>query len=285
MQSDLVELKFKGQRRIIFTNPQQIPFKVGDYAIVQADKGIDLGRINHISSLLAKKAGKGKLKKIIRKSHQADLEKHEQNQQQEEKAVQICKEKLKKHKLDMKLVDCEYQFDGKKITFYFTSDNRVDFRKLVKDVAAIYKTRVEFRQIGVRDEARRLGGYGVCGQKLCCSSWIREFTPVTTQAAKDQNMSLNPSRLAGVCGRLKCCLMYELDFYNQAIKQYPKLAKPIVTEKGEGIVSNIDIFGEKVLVLYPDETTETFSLEYIKTKIYKCENDCGHEHGNLEKLN
>lgn len=285
MQSDLVELKFKGQRRIIFTNPQQIPFKVGDYAIVQADKGIDLGRINHISSLLAKKTGKGKLKKIIRKSHQADLEKHEQNQQQEKKAVQICKEKLKKHKLDMKLVDCEYQFDGKKITFYFTSDNRVDFRKLVKDVAAIYKTRVEFRQIGVRDEARRLGGYGVCGQKLCCSSWIREFTPVTTQAAKDQNMSLNPSRLAGVCGRLKCCLMYERDFYNQAIKQYPKLAKPIVTEKGEGIVSNIDIFGEKVLVLYPDETTETFSLEYIKTKIYKCENDCGHEHGNLEKLN
>jgi len=285
MQSDLVELKFKGQRRIIFTNPQQIPFKVGDYAIVQAEKGIDLGRINHISSLLAKKAGKGKLKKIIRKSHQADLEKYEQNQHREEKAVQICKEKLNNHKLKMKLVDCEYQFDGKKITFYFTSDNRVDFRKLVKDVAAIYKTRVEFRQIGVRDEARRLGGYGVCGRKLCCSSWIRDFTPITTQAAKDQNMSLNPSRLAGVCGRLKCCLMYERDFYNQAIKQYPKLAKPIVTEKGEGIVSNIDIFGEKVMVLYPDETTETFSLEYVKTKIYKCENDCGHEHGNLEELN
>ncbi|MCH8872067.1 hypothetical protein IH824_04725 [candidate division KSB1 bacterium] len=285
MQSDLVELKFKGQRRIIFTNPQQIPFKVGDYAIVQADKGIDLGRISHISSLLAKKDGKGKLKKIIRKSHQADLEQYEQNQQQEEKDVQICKEKLKNHKLNMKLVECEYQFDGKKITFYFTSDNRVDFRKLVKDIAAIYKTRVEFRQIGVRDETRRLGGYGVCGRKLCCSSWIRDFTPITTQAAKDQNMSLNPSRLAGVCGRLKCCLMYERDFYNQAIKQYPKLAKPIVTEKGEGIVSNIDIFGEKVMVLYPDETTETFSLEYVKTKIYKCENDCGHEHGNLEELN
>ncbi len=284
MQSDLVELKFKGQRRAIYTNAQQIPFKVGDYAVVQADKGVDLGRINHISSLLAKKA-KGKPKKIIRKSHQADMEKHAQNLQRAEKAVEICKEKLKNHKLDMKLVDCEYQFDGKKITFYFTSDNRVDFRKLVKDVAAIYKTRVEFRQIGVRDEARRLGGYGVCGQKLCCSSWIRDFMPITTQAAKDQNMSLNPSRLAGVCGRLKCCLMYERDFYNKAIKEYPKLAKPIVTEKGEGIVSNIDIFHEKVIVLYPDETTETFTLEYVKTKIYKCENDCGHEHGNLVAFN
>lgn len=285
MQSDIVELKFKGQRRDFYKNPQQISFKVGDYAIVQADKGVDLGRINHITSLFAKKDGKGKLKKVIRKSSPVDMEKYERNRREEQKAVGVCEEKVKKHKLNMKLVDCEYQFDCKKITFFFTSDNRVDFRKLVKDVAAIYRTRVEFRQIGVRDESRRLGGYGVCGRKLCCSSWIRDFMPITTQAAKDQNLSLNPSRLAGVCGRLKCCLMYERGFYNQAVKQYPQLAKPITTEKGEGIVSNIDIFHEKVMVLYPDESTETFSLEYVKTKIDGCENDCGHEQGNPEELN
>ncbi len=198
MVSDLIELKFKGQRRNIYENPQQFPFKVGDHAIVQADKGIDLGRVNHISSLLnKKKRDNEKLKKVIRKSNEDDMAQLEANHEEEKKALKLCKEKSKSHSPEMKLVGCEYQFDGKKITFYFTSENRVDFRKLVKDVAAIYKTRIEFRQIGVRDEARRLGGYGVCGRKLCCSSWIKDFTPITTQAAKDQNLSLNPSRLAG----------------------------------------------------------------------------------------
>lgn len=286
MQSDLVEIKFKGQRREVFANPAHIPFKVGDYAVVQADKGVDLGRINHISGLLQQSLDEDKqLKKIIRKCNANDLERHEQNKVQEKKALRVCKDKLKNHKLNMKLVDCEYQLDGKKITFHFTSENRVDFRRLVKDVAGVYKTRIEFRQIGVRDEARRLGGYGVCGRKLCCSSWIKEFMPVTTQAAKEQNLSLNPSKLAGVCGRLKCCLMYERDFYNWATKQYPELAKPIKTDKGDGIVSNIDIFNEKVVVLYDNDTTETFSLDYVREHVYKCDHSCGHDYGNLEELN
>jgi len=285
MVSDFVELKFKGQRRELFANPNKIQLRVGDYAIVQADKGIDLGMINHINGLIDKddKNRKG-LKKIIRRCNSQDMRQHGNNKGKEDKALKLCKEKLDKYKLNMKLVDCEFQLDGKKITFHFTSENRVDFRKLVKDVAAVYRTRIEFRQIGVRDEARRLGGVGVCGRDLCCSTWIRDFMPVTTQAAKEQNLPLNPSKLAGVCGRLKCCLMYERDFYNTAIKQYPQLAKPIVTEKGEGIVSNIDIFAEKVIVLYPDETTETYSLEYIRAKVYKCDQGCGHEHGNLEEL-
>ncbi len=285
MESNIVELKFKGQRREVFANPGNIQFRVGDYAVVQADKGIDLGRINHLSGLTKAKSEDGKrLKEILRKCNSQDIRQHEDNKGKEEKALKLCKEKLKKYNLNMKLVDCEFQLDGKKITFHFTSENRVDFRKLVKDVAGIYRTRIEFRQIGVRDEARRLGGYGVCGRNLCCSSWIRDFMPVTTQAAKEQNLPLNPSKLAGVCGRLKCCLMYERDFYNTAIKQYPQLAKPIVTEKGEGIVTNIDIFAEKVIVLYPDDTTETYSLEYIQEKVYKCDHSCGHEHGNLEEL-
>lgn len=284
MQSDVVELKFKGQRRGLYANPQQLPFKVGDYAIVQADKGIDLGRINHISSI-QKVEKEEELKKVIRRSNSEDLQKYEENKEQEANALKMCKEKLKNHKLNMKLVDCEYQFDGKKITFHFTSDNRVDFRKLVRDVARIYKTRIEFRQIGARDEARRLGGYGVCGRKFCCSCWIKDFIPVTTQAAKEQNLSLNPSKLAGVCGRLKCCLMYERDFYNQAIQKFPELAKTITTEKGEGIISNIDIFNEKVMILHPDDTTETYPLDYVMAKVYQCENNCEHEHNNLEELN
>lgn len=283
--SEYIELKFKGQRTNIYANPQQFPFKVGDFAVVEADKGIDFGKVNHINLKFKPPKGKNaKVFKALRKSLPDDFKNYTQNRINEKRAAELCKNRIEKHKLEMKLVDCEYQFDGNKITFYFTADNRVDFRGLVKDLASEYKTRIELRQIGVRDESKHLGGYGICGRQLCCSSWIREFSPITTQAAKDQNMPLNPNKLAGVCGRLKCCLIYERDFYNWAIKQYPELAKDIKTEKGKGIVSRIDIFKETILVKYPDETYETLPLSEIKDKIYKCQNDCGHEHGNLEEL-
>ncbi|MFQ5769113.1 MAG: stage 0 sporulation family protein [bacterium] len=285
MENNIIEIKFKGERRALYVNSQQLPFKVGDFAIVEADKGVDFGRINQVSPLLCKNVGNDELKKIIRKSNRKDQLKSQENHNQEEKAFNVCKEKIKKHKLNMKLVDCEFQFDKNKLTFYFTSDKRVDFRNLVKDIARIYKTRIEFRQIGVRDEARRMGGYGVCGRRLCCSFWIREFMPITTQAAKEQNLPLNPSKLAGVCGRLKCCLMFEREFYNQAIKKFPLLAKPIITDRGEGIVSSIDIFNEKVLVVYPDETMESYSLDYIKTRVYQCQNYCEPTEDDLAELN
>ncbi|MFQ5604232.1 MAG: stage 0 sporulation family protein [bacterium] len=274
MSSNIIEIKFKGERRAFYENNQQVPFKVGDFAIVEADKGVDLGRVNQITPLLHPDIDKLSLKKVIRKSTQQDLLKYQENQAQELSAFDKCKVKVSKHNLNMKLVDCEYQFDKNKITFYFTSDQRVDFRKLVRDVARVFRTRIEFRQIGVRDEARRLGGFGVCGRKLCCSSWIKEFTPITTQAAKEQNLPLNPTKLAGVCGRLKCCLVFERDFYNQAIEQFPHLAKTIQTEYGEGLISNIDIFNENVIVLYPDDTTEIFPLDYVRDKIQECDNDC-----------
>jgi len=278
MQNDVIELKFKGERREVYSNPHQLAFKVGDFAVVQAENGHDMGRINHISGLMLNVPDDQELKKVIRQSTAADFQKYENNKESANNAIQVCKDMLKKHRLKMKLTDCEFQLDSKKITFHFTADGRVDFRKLVKDVAGVYKTRIEFRQIGVRDEARRLGGYGVCGRSLCCSSWIRDFMPVTTQAAKEQNLSLNPSKLAGVCGRLKCCLMYERNFYNWATKEYPELRKPIKTEKGEGIVANIDIFSDKVLVLYNDDSTETFTLNYLKENVYKCQENCGHSH-------
>jgi cell fate regulator YaaT (PSP1 superfamily) len=285
MHDNIIEIKFKGERRELYANPQQFPFKVGDYAIVQAEKGEDLGRVNQVSPLLSKKIGDATLKEIIRKPNKDEVLKFEKKQAKEMKALETCKQKLQNHALNMKLVDCEFQFDGKKVTFYFTSEKRVDFRELVKDLANVYKTRIEMRQIGVRDEAKRVGGFGVCGRPLCCTCWIKEFGTITTRAAKDQNLPMNPSKLAGVCGRLKCCLMYERDFYNQAIAKFPELAKPITTEKGEGFVWNIDIFTDEVVVKYADDSLETYPLEYIRSKVYKCEYDCDPSFENFEELN
>ena len=280
-----IEVKFKGERKAWYANPQQFPFRVGDVIIVEAEKGEDYGRVNQVASpeQLAMRANNS-LKKVVRRANENDLIRYQANKTAEQHALEVCREKVDQHRLMMKVADCEYQHDGNKITFYFTADKRVDFRELVKDLAAIYHTRIELRQIGVRDEAKRMGGYGVCGRKLCCSAWIQEFAPITTQAAKEQNLPLNPNKLAGVCGRLKCCLMYERDFYNQAIAQFPNLAKPIKTEKGEGLILKIDIFKDTFTVKYQSGEIEVLPLAVSKDKVYKCENDCGHEHGNLEEL-
>jgi cell fate regulator YaaT (PSP1 superfamily) len=282
---DFIEVKFKGERKGWYANPQQFPFRLGDVIIVEAEKGEDLGRVNQIE-LPARVAApqNGGLKKALRKANESDVIRHQGNKVAEQKALEACRQKVVVHSLQMKVADCEYQLDGNKITFYFTAEKRVDFRELVKDLAGVYHTRIELRQIGVRDEAKRLDGYGVCGRRLCCSSWIQEFGPITTQAAKEQSLPLNPNKLAGVCGRLKCCLMYERDFYNWAIAQFPDLAKPIKTEKGEGLILKIDIFKDTFTVKYQSGEVEVLPLAVSKEKVYKCENDCGHEHGNLEEV-
>jgi len=282
---NVIQLKFKGERTAFYLNAQQFPFRVKDFAIVEAEKGEDMGMVNLIEIPPSMKVnGNEALKRVLRKANDADIIRYQSNKAVELRAREACRQKIVVHNLEMKLVDCEYQLDGGKITFYFTAEKRVDFRELVKDLAGEYRTRIELRQIGVRDEAKRLGGYGVCGRKLCCSSWISEFAPITTQAAKEQNLPLNPNKLAGVCGRLKCCLMYERDFYNQAIAQFPELAKEITTEKGTGTITKIDIFHDTLTVKYPNSETEVLMLALVKDKIYKCENDCGHGHGNMEEL-
>lgn len=282
---NVIQLKFKGERTAFYLNPQQFPFRVKDYAVVEAEKGEDMGMVNLVEiPPNLKPGGNEPLKRVIRKANDADVIKYQSNKTVELRAREACRQKIVVHNLEMKLVDCEYQLDGGKMTFYFTAEKRVDFRELVKDLASEYRTRIELRQIGVRDEAKRLGGYGVCGLKLCCSSWISEFAPITTQAAKEQNLPLNPNKLAGVCGRLKCCLMYERDFYNQAIAQFPELAKPITTEKGTGTITKIDIFHDTLTVKYANGEAEVLLLALVKDKIYKCENDCGHGHGNMEEV-
>lgn len=283
-----IQVKFKGNRTDIYENYTTLDFKIGEYVVVEAEKGQDLGRVHVLNpepDQKKSKKHKDGFKRVIRKSKPDDFIRVKQNGINEGKALGFCQKCVDKHQLKMKLVDCEYQWDGNKITFYFTADKRVDFRELVKDLAAEFRTRIELRQIGVRDESKRIGGYGICGRQLCCSSWISEFKPITTQAAKDQNLPLNPNKLAGVCGRLKCCLMYERDFYNWAVKQYPELAKEYRTNKGKAIIQRIDIFRELVQIRYREnDEVETLPLAEIKEKIYKCQNDCGHGPGNLEDL-
>ncbi len=262
MTPEILEIEFKGNKRIPYFNPKAIKVKPGDYVIVEADKGIDLGLVSKIGRLVALTRIKGEPKNIIRKAVPSDLEKLKENREKEAQAFIVAREKIKHHNLCMKLVDVEYQFDNNKLTFYFTSENRVDFRTLVRDLAAKYRTRIELRQIGVRDEARRLGGLGICGKPLCCSFFLHEFEPITTQYARLQHLPLNPGKLTGVCGRLKCCLLYEKNFYEESLYKFPQIDSKINTQRGIAIVDKIDIFKEMVFLHYQkDDETEPVTLQ------------------------
>ncbi len=264
MPSNLVEVAFKGNRTGIYVNPIDIQVKPGNYVIVEAERGEDLGMVIALGRVVSLKEMKTEPLKLMRLATPNDLEKLAQNRQDEEKAFQVCKEKIAQHDLNMKLVDVEYQFDRNKITFYFTSDQRVDFRQLVRDLAAVYRTRIELRQIGVRDEAKRIGGYGTCGYRLCCATFMRAFETITTQYAKEQLLPMNPSKLSGVCGRLKCCLAFEKVFYMEELEKYPVIDHPVRTPQGEGVVEKIDIFHGTIYVRFPNEEIEKFTLNQIE---------------------
>jgi cell fate regulator YaaT (PSP1 superfamily) len=272
MTPEIVEISFKGNKRTHYFNYKDIPLKPGDYVVVEAEKGIDLGMVSKIGRLVALSEIKGEPKSVIRLAAEDDLDKLKENRLKEVQAFYVAREKIKFHGLNMKLVDVEYQYDQNKLTFYFTSDKRVDFRELVKDLAAKYRTRIELRQIGVRDEARRLGGLGVCGEPLCCTAFIQEFEPISTQYAKDQHLPLNPCKLTGVCGRLKCCLLYEKSFYSATLKKFPALETEINTDRGKAVIDKVDIFREMVYLKYlDDEAVECHSLREVE-KILKKQN-------------
>ncbi|MCJ7812613.1 stage 0 sporulation family protein [bacterium] len=265
----ILEIEFKGNRKAFYANPQDFPFTVGDLVVVQADKGKDLGRVVNMGSLVDQRAGNQEFPEIIRKPSQEDLEQVEKNHQLEQDASRDCRKRIEEHGLDMKLVDVEYQFDRNKITFYFTSDTRVDFRELVRDLASRYRTRIELRQIGVRDEAKRIGGVGVCGRRLCCTTFLREFAPVVTQYAKEQNLALNPTKLSGVCGRLICCLRYERDLYEEILKKFPELGTSIKTTKGEATLMKIDVFQEEAIIEYANHEEEKIGLDELNILLTK----------------
>ena len=253
MASDFIELTFKGERKLICANPKEINFGLGDYAAFDVENGVDMGQITKMGRLVSITGPEDQITEISRKATEDDITHFNENRSMEEEAFKTCRQKIDSHDLIMKLVDVEYQFDRNKITFYFTSDKRVDFRSLVKDLAAKFRTRIELRQIGVRDEARRVGGFGMCGHKLCCTKFIEEFAPISTQFAKDQNLSMNPSKLSGVCGRLMCCLAFEKEMYCEFMTKFPARGFAVETSKGKAIVEKVNIFKDLVTLRYIEE--------------------------------
>lgn len=261
--SKIVEVVFQGERRAIYRDRFDLEIAEGEYVVVEAERGQDMGRASLVGSLVKLKRGKGETKSVIRKAVAADLAMNEKNKEKGREAHKLCKEKIRHYNLDMKLVDVEIQFDGSKITFYFTAAQRVDFRELVKELASIYRTRIELRQIGVRDEAKRISGCGICGRKQCCSAFLNEFEQITTQMAKDQQLALNPSKISGNCGRLLCCLRYEDDMYLEIFKEFPPLGCHITVNGKKGVLSYINIFHEKGMVYIPKEGQVWFSKEEL----------------------
>lgn len=260
-ESDIFEVEFKRGRKELFLNPSRCEIERDDYVIVEADRGQDIGFVcqkGGLALLKFKKKGLDEkaLHRVLRPATQEDVDEIEKKTQKERDAFQICKQKIADHGLPMKLVDVEIQFDNSKITFYFTADQRVDFRELVKQLASIYRTRIELRQIGVRDEARRLGGCGICGRKQCCSNFIKEFEQVTTHMARDQQLSLNPAKISGNCGRLLCCLRYELDFYQDMAKVCPMPGCRVKGAKEEGVVTHTNMLKGVAVVKYPSGLEE-----------------------------
>jgi cell fate regulator YaaT (PSP1 superfamily) len=218
------------------------------HVIVETARGLEMGEVVIANREVEEKTVIQPLKKVLRIATKEDFEKAEQNKQKEKEAFDICLKKIKEHKLDMKLVEVEYTFDLNKILFYFTADGRVDFRELVKDLASVFRTRIELRQIGVRDEAKMLGSYGICGRNLCCSQFLGDFAPVSIKMAKEQGLSLNPTKISGTCGRLMCCLKYEQDAYEDLIRVTPNQGALVETPDGRGIVESVSLLKGKLKV-------------------------------------
>jgi len=248
----IIGVRFKKPGKIYFFDPQGIEIEKNDDVIVETAMGDEIGKVVVVNREIDESKMATPLKKVIRKATREDLASQEKYKSKEPEALEICKEKIKKYNLEMNLTDVEYKFDGSKILFYFTADGRIDFRDLVKDLASVFKTRIELRQIGVRDEVKRIGGNGVCGRELCCCSFLDNFETVSIKMAKEQNIALNPSKISGNCGRLMCCLKYEQDVYSEKVSRLPKVGAIVKTPSGEGTVEGVEILKEIVRVKIKD---------------------------------
>ena len=249
---NIIGVRFKKLGKIYFFNPKGLYIKKGDFVIVETVQGEEYGEVLIANRYVEDEKILKPLKTVIRIATPKDKRHYEDCKKKEKEAFKICLQKIKKHKLEMTLTDVEYKFDNSKIMFYFTADGRIDFRELVKDLAAIYKTRIELRQIGVRDEVKRIGGNGVCGRELCCCSFLRNFETVSIKMAKEQNLSLNPTKVSGNCGRLMCCLKYEEEAYLDKLKNLPNVGAIVKTTDGVGEVEGIETLKEQVKVKIKD---------------------------------
>ena len=287
---NIVGIRFRKPGKVYFFDPGYIRLNPKDKVIVETSLGEDIGEVVISKRELPEEKVPKDLKRIIRLASYKDIKRQEDNKQKEKKAMEVCKEQIKKHKLEMNLVDVEYKFDGSKIIFYFTADGRVDFRELVKDLAAIYKTRIELRQIGVRDEVRKIGGNGVCGRELCCCSFLNNFDIVSIKMAKEQSASLNPSKISGNCGRLMCCLKYEQGVYEEKIKRLPKVGSIVKTEDGEGTIVSEEVLKERVKVQFKKDDVTTYKsydakdVKVIKAPTSKVEEENSEEIENIKEL-
>jgi len=263
-------VEFKGNRLEHHSAPDQLELEERDFVITSCERGNDMARLRRLDKDLRPDqlwmGREEQMRSVVRKANEADSDRYKSNREMEREAYTSTQDRIKHFDLDMKLVDVEFQWDVSKITFFFTAERRVDFRALVKDLASVYRTRIELRQIGARDEAKRIGGYGICGLKQCCTTFLHTFTPITTQMARDQNLSLNPNKISGNCGRLLCCLMYEHGHYCNCEKAYPDVGAQYDTVRGTGKVDKINIFSEEMTVKFPTGESEVISLDEIRRK-------------------
>ena len=246
----IVGVRFRNAGKVYYFDPKDYKMRPGDHVIVETARGIEYGTVTGKIQDVADDKVVQPLKPVIRVANAEDDARAKRNREKEREAMAICKEKIRKHNLDMKLIDAEYTFDNNKVLFYFTADGRIDFRELVKDLAAVFRTRIELRQIGVRDETKILGGVGICGRQLCCNTFLSEFAPVSIKMAKEQNLSLNPTKISGVCGRLMCCLKNEEETYEYLNSKLPGIGDTVTTITGlQGEVSSVNVLRQKVKVL------------------------------------
>ena len=272
----IVGVRFKNAGKIYYFDPVDFEIEKDIDVVVETARGLEFGRIVVGPKEIEEEKLISPLKPIIRIATEEDKAIYRENKEKAKETFEICRQKIKEHGLTMFLIDCEYTFDRNKLIFYFTAEGRIDFRELVKDLASIFKTRIELRQIGVRDEAKSIGGLGTCGRKLCCSSWLGDFQPVSIKMAKDQSLSLNPTKISGICGRLFCCLKYEHDVYVEAIEKMPVVGSVVKVENQKGKVIEINPLLEQIKIEFNDKTIKTCLAEEVKVLHVpkKCENGC-----------
>ena len=279
----VIGIRFKKAGKVYYFDPGEVWPNPGEYAVVETSRGVELGEVVTGAREVDDSQIIAPLKKVIRMAVEEDIRRTEANEMKEKEAMRVCQERVAHYKLEMKLVDVEYTFEGNKIIFYFTANGRVDFRELVKDLASVFKMRIELRQIGVRDEAKMLGGLGSCGRPICCGTFLGDFQPVSIKMAKEQNLSLNPTKISGQCGRLMCCLKYEQDYYESSLKKLPKVGRECVTPDGVGVISEINVIREKVRVrMRTDDGYEV--REYPLEKVQKPTQTAQHAPGQPVQL-
>ena len=277
----IIGVRFKRLGKIYFFDPKWLEVKKGENVIVETTQGEEIAEVVVPNRMIEEEKVVVPLKKVIRLASARDLKHAEECRKKEKEAFEVCNKKIKEHNLNMTLTDVEYKFDNSKILFYFTADGRVDFRELVKDLASIYKTRIELRQIGVRDEVKRIGGNGVCGRELCCCSFLNDFETVSIKMAKEQNISLNPSKISGNCGRLMCCLKYEQEVYEEKLKKLPNIGAIVKTPDGKGEVEGLETLKEIVKVKIKDG--EIFKIKKYDAKDITVLKDVAKEQSDKEE--